>query len=141
MRTATIVLALILATAILQHEAGAQGKKSAAAQNIARVKQAYVWFNADAWDSLATIIAADFIDHDPDQGQKPGLDGLKAQFAQYRATFPDMKMELKDFAAAGDIVMTRVVITGTMKGKMGEMPPNGKKMNVEMFEQLRIKEG
>ena len=50
-------------------------------------------------------------------------------------------MELKEIATDGDMVMTRVVITGTMKGKMGDAPPNGKKMDVEMFEQLRIKDG
>src|SRR5258707_14911302 len=141
MRLTMSVLAVLITGAILQPAASAQDGKSASAPSKAIVKKAYDWFNSNSWDSLATIIASDYVEHDPDQGQKPGLDGLKAQFQQYYATFPDMKMELKEIATDGDMVMTRVVITGTMKGKMGDAPPNGKSMDVEMFEQLRIKDG
>src|SRR6266481_5527491 len=125
MRLTMSVVSLFLTCAFLQPTAAAQGKKSSTAQNKVLAKKAYDWFNSNNWDSLATIIAADYIEHDPDQGQKPGFEGLKAQFQQYYATFPDMKMEMEDIAAEGDKVMTRVVITGTMKGKMGDTPPNG----------------
>src|SRR5689334_13272110 len=120
MRFTMSVIALFVVCAILQPMARSQAKKSVAAQNKMLVKKAYDWFNSNSWDSLATIIAADYIEHNPDQGQKPGFDGLKAQFAQYCATFPDMKMVMKDITAEGDRVMTRVVITGTMTGKMGD---------------------
>ena len=141
MRSFVAVLAVLVAVALLQPSSVAQGKKSSAAQNKMLVKKAYGWFNSNSWDSLETVIAPDYIEHDPDQGQKPGFDGLKAQFQQYTATFPDMKMDMKEIAADGDMVLTRVVVTGTMKGKMGDLPPNGKKMEVEMFEQLRINNG
>ncbi len=111
MRLTMSVVSLFLTCAFLQPTAAAQGKKSSTAQNKVLAKKAYDWFNSNNWDSLATIIAADYIEHDPDQGQKPGFEGLKAQFQQYYATFPDMKMELKDIAAEGDKVMTRVIIT------------------------------
>ena len=141
MRLYMAVLAVVVAGVLVPPAATAQGGKSSAAHNKALVKKAYEWFNSNNWDSLATVIASDYIEHDPDQGQKPGFDGLKAQFAQYGATFPDMKMDLKEIAVEGDMVLTRVEITGTMKGKMGDMPPNGKTMDVEMFEQLRLKDG
>ena len=141
MRSSIAISALILACALLQPSAAAQGRRSSASQNKALTAKAYEWFNSNSWDSLATIIASDYIEHDPDPGQKPGFDGLKAQFGLYYATFPDMKMELKEVATEGDMVMTRVEITGTMKGKMGDAPPNEKKMDVEMFEQLRLKDG
>jgi steroid delta-isomerase-like uncharacterized protein len=141
MRLSIAVLVIVLAGLFHQPSSSAQGKKSASAQNKVLVKKAYDWFNSKSWDSLATIIAADYIEHNPDQGQKPGFDGLKAQFQQYYATFPDMKMEMKDITAEGDRVMTRVVITGTMTGKMGDVPSNGKKMDVDMLEELRIKDG
>src|SRR5258706_8040830 len=141
MRLASSFAALFVVCALLHTSAAAQSKKSAAAQNKMLVKKAYDWFNSNSWDSLATIIASDYIEHNPDQGQKPGLDGLKAQFQQYYTTFPDMKMEVKGIAAEGDRVMTRVGITGTMTGKMGDAPPNGKKMDVDMLEELRIKDG
>jgi predicted ester cyclase len=141
MRITIAVLAVIIAGACLQPGASAQNSGSPKTVQKADIAKAYVWFTSDSWDSLATLIASDFIDHDPDQGQKPGLDGLKAQFAQYRSTFPDMKLDLKDVLLDGDIAMTRVEITGTMNGKMGDMPPNGKKMDVQMFEKLRFKDG
>jgi predicted ester cyclase len=141
MRLVVAVLAVFVAVACLQPSASAQSKKSSTLQNIVSVKKAYEWFNADQWDSLATIIASDYIEHDPDQGQKPGFEGLKLAFQGYRTAFPDMKMELKDIMAEGNMVMTRLVITGTNSGKMGEAPPTGKKMDVEMFETLRIKDG
>ena len=138
------IVSFIVVTAfvVMAHSGfAAQKGRTSSAQNKATAKKMYGWFNADNWDSVATVIPADYIEHDPDQGQKPGLDGLKEMFKQYRATFPDLKMELKDISADGDLVMTRVVITGTMNGKMMEMPPNGKKMEVEMFEQMRFKDG
>ena len=52
-----------------------------------------------------------------------------------------MKMTVKDMLGDGECVMVRANITGTMTGKMGEMPPNGKKMDVTMFEMLRFKNG
>jgi steroid delta-isomerase-like uncharacterized protein len=141
MRSSIAVLALLMAMAfVLPSSASAKGK-STPAHNKATVKKAYGWFNTNNWDSLATIIAPDYVEHDPDQGQGPGFEGLKAQFKQYMTTFPDMKMEAKEVVAEGDMVLARVLITGTMKGAMGNMPANNKKMEVEMFEQIRLKDG
>lgn len=141
MRFAIAVLAIVVCSVLVQPVSAAEKGKSSPAHNKALTKKCYGWFTSNNWDSLATVIAKDYVEHDPDQGQKPGLDGLKTQFQQYRATFPDLKMEAKEIQAEGDMVMARVVISGTMTGSMGDTPPNGKKIEVEMFEQLRYKEG
>ena len=115
--------------------------KSGSGSPVAVVKKSYSFLNAGQWDSLDSVIEANYTEHDPDQGQKPGLAGMKEIMKGYASTFPDMKLSVDNIMSNGDLVMAKVTVTGTMTGKMGDAPPNGKKMDVSMYEMFRVKNG
>lgn len=88
------------------------------------------------------VLAADFIDHDPDpMVQGTGVEHWKNQVTTYRTAFPDMKVEATHVMAKEDMVWARIQISGTNSGEMYGMPPTGKKMDVSAFELLRFKDG
>ena len=124
---------------------GCGQKKSAtedqAEKNKALNAQVYDYFNTDNWDKLTSLIASDFVDHNPDPGQKQGFDGLKEAFAQMRKAYPDFKITVNHMVAEGDYVCSHVTVTGTNTGEMNGMPPTGKKMSIEGFDLIRISNG
>src|SRR5947207_12500922 len=50
----------------------------------------YAAFNSGKLDELDKYIAADYKEHSPDPGQKPGLAGLKESMTAFRAAYPDI---------------------------------------------------
>jgi len=109
--------------------------------NKAKTMQAYNAFNTDDWDKLATLMAPDFIDHNPDPGQKPGFEGVKEDFAGLRKAFPDFKFIINHMVAEGDWVCVHYTMTATNKGAFMGMPATGKSMTVDGFDLLHIVKG
>jgi len=105
------------------------------------VKQMYEGFNTNDWDKLAAIITPDYIEHNPDAGQKPGFDGLKETFAMYRASFPDMKFTANHVLADGEWVCAHYTFTGTNTGAMMGSPATGKSVSVEGYDLVRVANG
>jgi steroid delta-isomerase-like uncharacterized protein len=122
---------------------GRGGRGSFRAQmekNRALITNMFAWYNSASYDSLKTIIAKDVVDHNPDNGEKPGLDGMIDMYRQYVAAFPDVKMTVNDMVIEGDKVTVRATVEGTNTGKMMGAPPTGKKMSVTMMEEFVIKD-
>jgi len=105
------------------------------------MKQMYDGFNTDDWTNLASIIAADYTEHNPDPGQKPGFQGLKETFAQYRTAFPDYRFTVNHLIAEGDWVCAHYRWTGTNSGSMMGSPATGKPVSVEGYDLVRIADG
>lgn len=96
--------------------------------------------NADMVDSFCT---ADFVNHNPDPGHSgQGIDDLKANFKEFFAGFPDIKMTPDFMIAEGDKVSAHMTMTGTNTGSMGpNMPATGKSINVEAIDVVKFKDG
>ena len=99
------------------------------------------WVEGDL-DGFDEIVAPDVIDHDPyNPHGGEGLDGLKKFVAMYREAFPDINFTIEDQVAEGDMVATRWVGTGTMKGELMGLEPNGKQSTVPGISIDRIENG
>ena len=90
---------------------------------------------------LDELFSPDFVDHSPDPGQGPGLEGLKQHFQHYSNAFPDAQFILKDMVAEGDKVTVRMVRTGTHKGEYIGIPPTGRKFSVDDLSIYRVVNG
>lgn len=112
-----------------------------AEKNKALAQQLYDAFNADDWNKVGTVIDANFVDHNPEPGQEPGIEGLKKMFAGYRAAFPDMKMTVNHMLADGDMVVAHITVTMTNTGSFMGMPPTGKSVTMEGYDMLRFENG
>lgn len=119
---------------------GAEARKMAE-QNKALLMKLYDAINADDWTSIGAIIPENAVDHNPNPGQGPGLEGIKAVFAEMRKAFPDMKMTPQQTVAEGEFVTARILFTGTQNGEFFGMPASGKSVSVEGFDLIRFENG
>jgi len=94
-------------------------------------------FNKGNLSVLDKYIASNVKEHelgiDP-----PTLEGLKQGVQSWRTAFPDLRFTVDDIWESGDKVIARFHYTGTHKGPMGDIPPTGKKINVEGFDVVRF---
>ncbi len=81
-------------------------------------------------DALDDLVAPDYVDHGAPPGLPPGLEGLKASMAAFRAGFPDAHVTVEDQVAEGDMVASRITWGGTFEGEFMGMEPTGKKAEV-----------
>jgi steroid delta-isomerase-like uncharacterized protein len=128
-----------------QPAGGADSTKMSAASDVdankAANKKFYDLYNAKDFDHMGDVVAADFVDHNPDPMQGPGLAGIIASFKEFQKGFPDFKFEVVKMIGEGDMVSTVTRVTGTNTGEMMGMPPNNKKFDVTAIDVVRFKNG
>ena len=94
--------------------------------------------NLGAIDELGS---PDFIDRSNKPGQASGLKGAKENTAMFLNAFPDMKMNVEELVAEGDIVVARVSGTGTHRGDFFGTPATGKRVSFHGIDMMRYKNG
>lgn len=77
---------------------------------------------------IEKYVAADYVEHNPMPGAKPGIEGLKEMAKMMRSSMPDAKWTYSSIWADGDYVIGHYEMSGTMTGDMGPMKATGKKM-------------
>lgn len=91
------------------------------------------------FDFVLECVSECYIDHSP-AGARSNVDAvgiLKIVAGQ----FSDMKIELLDVFAEGDMVATRVRYTGFHTGECMGIPATGRKLSFEALENFRVKGG
>ena len=76
-------------------------------------------------DTADEFYSTDSFDHMPVPGQLPGPEGVKRDFANIRAAFPDWHQEIEDLIAEDDKVVVRWRSTGTHSGDFMGLPATG----------------
>ena len=85
-----------------------------------------VW-NKGNLDVMSEIFAPDYVRHDLRPGTPPsGPEGQKKIAADFRAAFPDLRMNIDLLIAEGDMVVVRWTTEGTNTGTWGNVAPTGK---------------
>jgi steroid delta-isomerase-like uncharacterized protein len=108
--------------------------------------RAIVLRNFRAFDSgdlkkLKETTAPNFVDHNPLEGQLPGIKGTMQASAMYRAAFPDAKIVVEATIAEADKVVIRWSGSATHKGPFLDIPPTGKRVTLEGITIFRIVKG
>src|SRR5712691_1661674 len=62
---------------------------------------------------LSEFVALDFREQDDPSGRIAGIEGCRQHIVAVRTTYPDLNLAIEDQIAEGDLVATRVVMTGT----------------------------
>ena len=91
--------------------------------------------------ALDEVIAADAVDHNPAPGQKPGVEGVKQAFGEFRIAFPDLSLTVEEMIAEGQKVACRITTRATHKGVFLGIPPTGKQVVQTGIDILRITDG
>ena len=138
------LLAVLLAAAPAMATAA---EPSAAARNEAAVREYFdlVWSKGEV-ERLDHLLAPTYVNHTPSFGQPPpGPDGLKPIVLALRSAFPDLHYRIEDIIATPEYVVARVRMQGTHLGRLGDLPPTGRaidvlQINIERFEGGKVVE-
>jgi predicted ester cyclase len=65
----------------------------------------------------------------------------RRSFTAFRSAFPDWRMEVVELVAEGDTVVGRFRCSGTNEGEFKDMPPTGRRMEVDEVYFLRVEDG
>jgi len=95
-------------------------------------------FNHEDFRVLGELVDPDFVEHQ--FGLHPTLDGMAGDIHFLHTAFPDFNLTIEDMLADGDKVWLRMTARGTNRGGfMG--PPNGKRFEIAVFDQVRFQDG
>lgn len=110
--------------------------------NVATMRRIYELISEGDIDGFGDLLADDFVEHEDTPGVEPSKAGVQELFRMYRASFPDMRMELEEALPSGDKVVGRVRATGTHTGEafMG-IPASGKQIDMQLIDIMRIEDG
>ena len=98
-------------------------------------------FNKKNLDYIEEVTASEFVDHNPEPDQAPGVEGVKQVFSMFSNAFPDMSVNIDLQVAEGDYVASRITIKGTNTGEMRGMPATNKQVTVTGVDIMRFQDG
>ncbi len=102
------------------------------------------WINAFlAGDTavLEELVVEEFVDHNPQPGQKPGRQGLLEILAGWRAAFPDLQATILHEVAEGEFVVQHGIGSGTNTGPLMGRPATGKQVQFAYMDMHHIVNG
>lgn len=137
------VCPLIGVLAAEAEDAGAEADRAAVAQAYLVVSRIYEEvFNTGELGQVNTLIAAEYIDHNPiGPGGKSGIEGFKQTVRALRFAFPDLHFTVEEMIVDGDKVVTRTTMQGTHKNSFMRVDPTNKQVTVTGFDIYRIADG
>jgi len=91
--------------------------------------------------SLAEVIAADAVDHNPVPGMKPGLEGIAESFGDFRAALGDAVFSVEDVIADGDKAACRLRVRATHRGTFMGVAATGRQLSWTVIDLLRFAGG
>jgi predicted ester cyclase len=95
-------------------------------------------YNEEKYQVLSELVNPDFVEHQ--FGLQSTIEGMTGDIRFLHTAFPDFHLTIEDMVEVGDKVWVRLTGRGTnLGGFMG--PPNGKRFEITVFDQVRFKDG
>lgn len=105
------------------------------------LRRLYEVFSRGNLDELERYMSTDLMDHNPNPGQRPGVEGVRELLQQYRSAFSDLRADVEDQIAEGDKVVSRVTVHGRHTGEFQGIPPTGKEFSMTLIDMVRLSDG
>lgn len=97
--------------------------------------------NGGKLDVVDELVTEDIVEHVPLPGQGPGPEGIKRVVTGFFTAFPDLRMEVVEELAEGEVVAQDVRFTGTHRGEFMGMPATGRSISVLGSDFVRVRDG
>ena len=137
------VCLLISPSTAAQETLRTTGDRATVSRSYSTVSRVYEEvFNAGQLDQVETLIATEYIDHNPiGLGGKSGIEGFKQTVRALRFAFPDLHFTVDEMLVNGDKVTTRTTMKGTHQNSFMGIDPTNKQITVSAFDIYRIADG
>jgi predicted ester cyclase len=114
--------------------------------NIEENKKVVLRFNKEFMEGgnveiLKEIIAEKFVNRTAAPNVPTDVTGIIAYVGAMQKAFPDMHIEIHDQFGENDLVCTRKTIHGTHLGEIMGHAPSGKKVQINVIDIVRVKDG
>jgi steroid delta-isomerase-like uncharacterized protein len=100
-----------------------------------------VLFNRGELDRVEEFVTEDFVNHEAWPGEDPGYEGFRLRLRRLREAIPDLRMEVHECLAEGDLVAYRATLTGTQTGPLQGIPATGRPFSAQQMHFLRLRDG
>ena len=105
------------------------------------IKQFYEAFGQNKPELLDNILASNWEDLPPNEGQAVGRDAFKPFVGGFHKMFPDLKVVNEDIIDAGDKVIVRSTLSGTQAASFAGFPSKGKPFTIMAIDIHEFKDG
>ncbi len=109
--------------------------------NAAKIKLFYEAFGQDKPELLDDVLAPDWEDVPPNEGQAVGREAFKPFIGGFHKIFPDLKVVNEDIIDAGDKVVVRSTLSGTQAAPFAGFASKGKAFSVMAIDIHQFKDG
>ncbi len=92
-------------------------------------------------DAVAKLVAPNWENHDPSLPPMKGAEGARQLATLIHTAFPDAKFTIDKIIAEGDRVGMHFSYTGTHRGNFLDIPPTGRRVNIQAAGILRVVDG
>ncbi len=110
-------------------------------RNIETLKRFGEAVNSGKLQELEQLVTPGVVEHDPVPGQESTPQGYVWFFEKFRASFPDLKLDVNQMVADEDKVAIAYTIEGTHKGEFQGVPATGKRIKARGLEICRFEDG
>ncbi|GAI75712.1 unnamed protein product, partial [marine sediment metagenome] len=88
------------------------------------------------------LIDPNYVEHDAANPEDiVGIDAFKEQITYIRTNYPDFNVTAEELIVKDDRIVCRWIATGTNTGTTNDLPPTGKKIQIEGVDILRVVDG
>ena len=98
-------------------------------------------FNQHNPSRAADFVTGDVIWHRNSLGDIVGAENLAGLLGSFIGALPDLYAAEQDIIAENDLVLVRLVVTGTVKGSLFGVPADGKQVRWTAYDVYRIADG
>ena len=109
--------------------------------NAVAIKKFYEAFGQNKPELLDQILAPNWEDVPPNEGQAIGRDAFKPFVGGFHKMFPDLKVVNDDIIDAGDKVVVRSTLSGTQVESFAGFPSKGKSFSIMAIDIHQFKDG
>lgn len=104
-------------------------------------ERAAALFDRGEIDRIPEFVTEDYVNHEAWPGEDPGYAGFRLRMERLHSAIPDIRLEVHEVVAAGDLVAYRATLSGTHEGELLGMPPTGRSFSVQHMHMLRMRDG
>jgi predicted ester cyclase len=97
-------------------------------------------FSEGDYEALEDLVAPEFIEHQ-NGSRGVGPEAVRRTATGLRTSFPDLTVEIVDAVTDGDTVWIRARGRGTDSGGVAGRPPSGRRIDVDIIDVVRFRDG